>query len=571
MGEELMNSEIDEINIQRLIEGYQYYYLPSDFLLHEIDANIKNVINKLVGDIDYYSNQYGYMLNNDLISVSDIKEIEGPKYIHNFGSEPIGFFDFKKNGSFREIQIPNLAFYIPFIYNSIKSCENLFNKIYVDDNDFVKCSNSNIIFEHEFIVTNPYDEEEQTINTGEFAIKNNKLVSQMTSNQKAINFFEKMSSYFYVLKLDIESFYPNVYTHLLSKLIESSPYNELQLEKYYFEFLDTYNMKINYNQTKGIISGCFSSNVSSELLLLTIDYYINNYLSDKDVSYIRYVDDFTFFADSKEVLQNLLVKIQQLLTKYKLRINHNKTEIIESVLFQNCLDFNNIDHDFELLKDIWNEPQDFVQLKVLFKKYLENNKISELKVLLTKIARNIENNNDDFNDNNMFMVNYLLQLMFYDPNLAVNCYKVLDRLLDANIFNNCDAIFKSLENKTTKINEEFSNTLIQIWHYYILNKYNDCKSKIYFKELKESFGNEINPLILISFIKNGYYKNTEIMKYIKKTYQESINDSKNLWKKSIMLSKWSLILINIRHVDKYNYYSFFESNDFKQIWRDLSE
>lgn len=82
-------------------------------------------------------------------------------------------------------------------------------------------------------------------------------------------------------------------------------------------------MKINSNQTKGIMSGCFSSRIASELLMLCVDYEISTYIRDKDVEYIRYVDDFTFFSDSKEQLQSIIAYVQKILNKYKLRINHS--------------------------------------------------------------------------------------------------------------------------------------------------------------------------------------------------------------------------------------------------------
>ena len=71
----------------------------------------------------------------------------------------------------------------------------------------------------------------------------------------------------------------------------------------------------------------------------------------------------------------------------QIEINHSKTEISENILFENALDFNSIDHDFELIKEIWNNYEDFIQLKGIFKTYLKLNKISELKVILSRIAK----------------------------------------------------------------------------------------------------------------------------------------------------------------------------------------
>ena len=321
------------------------------------------------------------------------------------------------------------------MYNSIISSENVFNKIYIQDNDFINYSNSYVVFEKEFVLRSTYNDNIETIFTGEFATRNNKMVNQLSAETRTIKYFEKMSSKLYILKLDIESFYPNIYTHLLSGIKNMSPYKELVEIKDYFDFLDKYNMKVCLNQTKGIMAGCFSSNISSELLMLCVDYEISKYIENLDIEYIRYVDDFTFFSDSKEQLQSIVNYVQKILNKYKLRINHSKTKISENILFIDCLDFNTINNDFNSLKDFWNNYEDFIQFKEIVKNYLQADKISELKVIFAKIVKEFKDSNikiekPETNRIVCFMINFILQLVFYDPTLVVNCYKVLYELFD---------------------------------------------------------------------------------------------------------------------------------------------
>ena len=226
--------EIDDINIERLIQGYQYSYLPEGFLLNGIEKNMKRTVTKILNEINENEDEiYCYKVKNGLIDLESLTEISSPSYIFNFGAEPISFFDFKKNGSYREIQIPNLIFYVAFMYNSIVSSEEIFNKIYMGENDFVKYSNSYVVFEKEFTIYNNYEGIEDTILCGEFAPRNSKMVNQLTAENKAINYLEKMSSKLYVLKMDIESFYPNIYTHLLAQIKNKNPYNGKVL---YFQF-----------------------------------------------------------------------------------------------------------------------------------------------------------------------------------------------------------------------------------------------------------------------------------------------------------------------------------------------
>ena len=44
--------EIDDINIERLIQGYQYSYLPEGFLLNGIEKNMKRTVTKILNEIN---------------------------------------------------------------------------------------------------------------------------------------------------------------------------------------------------------------------------------------------------------------------------------------------------------------------------------------------------------------------------------------------------------------------------------------------------------------------------------------------------------------------------------------
>lgn len=571
-------NDIDKTNIKRLIEGYNYSYLPERLLFGDIEINIENIVLELLKNEACYC--YCYTKDSSLINIENLKDVHSPDYIYNFGSEPISFFDFKKNGSYREIQIPNLIYYIAFIYNSIISSDEVFNKIYNQDNDFINYSNSYVVFEKEFRIQSNYNDIDEVVSGGEFATRNNKTVNQLTSEEKTRKYLEKMSSKLYVLKLDIESFFPNIYTHFLSSIKDKEPYKDLILEKDYFIFLDKYNMKVGSNQTKGIMSGCFSSHIGSELLMLCVDYEISDHIKDLDIGYIRYVDDFTFFSDSKEQLFTITNYVQKVLNKYKLRINHSKTKINENIKFIDSLYFNSINHDYCLIGDIWNNYDDFIQLKEIFRNYLELNKSSELKVLLSRIARKIKESEIVFdssnpNQNVKCMINYMLQLIFFDPYIAVNCYKVLYELLSyyQNKYIGTTEIIDCLENKTKQLNERYSNTLIQIWHYYLLNKFGERKNiATYYFDLLEQTKNQnesINPLVLLSFIEKGNNKNNDIFKYIVEEHRKSCKNDINC-KQTIMLSKWWLPLLHIRSVDNHNYQNFYNNNNFISIWKCLS-
>ena len=171
-----VEENIRDININRLLEGYQYGDLPEDYLL----GKYKDNLSLLIDDIFDKNNLYDVFKFDDdgLIDITKLKNCENPMYIHMDGAEPISFFDFKKNGVYREIQIPNLIYYISFIYNSIKAFDDIFGKIYNEENDFTNYSNSYVVFDKEFKIRHEYSMEEITIVKNEFATKNNNSVNQ---------------------------------------------------------------------------------------------------------------------------------------------------------------------------------------------------------------------------------------------------------------------------------------------------------------------------------------------------------------------------------------------------------
>ena len=113
-----MITETDDIqrrNIELLIDGYWYEDLPP---ILDVEV-IKGAI--------YHRNT------------------QAPSYIFNDGIEPITFFEFKKNGTLREMQIPNIKYYCSFIYNTMAVYEDLFMKLYGEPENQQYVSNSHIL------------------------------------------------------------------------------------------------------------------------------------------------------------------------------------------------------------------------------------------------------------------------------------------------------------------------------------------------------------------------------------------------------------------------------------------
>ena len=320
-------------NARLLLHGFWYAELPDLLDINILEESIEDIFDEIEnGQVKSFKQD-----TDDFIL--DFSRIVSPPYIRAPGVEAISFFDFKKNNSLREMQIPNLLHYIAFIYNTLLNFESLFQTLYLnsDNAQYVANSNSYLVFEDEFVL-HSYDGDDNIIAAGVFTTKNNKISTSaaLTENKKRLLVAE--ADYLYSLKMDIESFFPNLYTHNFEKMANKIPFSKLDADFRYFQFLDRFHQRINNNQTKGIPAGTFSSHIAAELCMLCVDEEIRTYLKNckNPVGYVRYVDDLNFFSDSESELAELYPAIQSILNKYRLRINGNKTEA-----FRHCVSAGN--------------------------------------------------------------------------------------------------------------------------------------------------------------------------------------------------------------------------------------
>lgn len=570
------NNDIQQRNIDLLIAGYWYEDLPPVIDIANMKEMIKGIIEKIDNDI------YDDFYKTDGI-ITEYKNTQAPSYIFNDGIEPITFFEFKKNGALREMQIPNLKYYCTFVYNTIAVYDELFSKLYSEPeyDKYVCNSNSYILFNELFHIYKLYDGSEEIIESGIFAVKNNKTTGQLAHEENNVRYLKKQGAKLHSVKVDIESFYPNVYTHYFSKIKDAEPYKDNICCDTYFDFLDYYNMKINNNQTKGIVTGVYSSTISAELLMLCVDYEINNVIGD-EVTYIRYVDDLTFFSDSLEEIYSKLPLVQRVLNKYRLRINNNKTETQKSIYNMSYVDMYELKKrfdffDFDSADIIKYDKEIFYNIKGYVARAYDNNLKSEIKAFLSMFRKAISLKKlcfdiDEKIDLKKHTVAYMLQLACLEPIFASRCYRVIISILDLiDKKNKKDEIVKLLKSKNDFINVTYHDSLLQIWHYYVLSKH-DVKLNI--KELLDSFGSdEINPIILAGFVKEKNAANKELFDYIKKTYSSIVykEGESSYWMRSIMFSKWWLPLLVIYLKDGKNYSQFYESQHFHEIYKEMKE
>ena len=110
---------------------------------------------------------------------------------------------------------------------------------------------------------------------------------------------------------------------------------------------------------------------------------------------------------------------------------------------------------------------------------------------------------------------------------------------------------------------------MQVWHYYVLSKYD---SNIKIERVIDAFASdEVNPIIIAGFIKEGFGNNKKLFDYIKRVYMavENREGENSYWMRSIMFSKWWLPLMLIYVKDGKNYSSFYDSNHFHDFFKSM--
>ena len=128
----------------------------------------------------------------------------------------------------------------------------------------------------------------------------------------------------YKVKADISNCFPSIYTHAIPWAIFGK--NQAKEEKNTKNFankLDETTRQLNNNESIGILIGPHSSNLISEIILVAIDSELKKY------SYVRNIDDYTCYTESREEAEQFILNLSQCLKKFNLSLNHKKTQILE--------------------------------------------------------------------------------------------------------------------------------------------------------------------------------------------------------------------------------------------------
>lgn len=220
------------------------------------------------------------------------------------------YYDYIRYDTIRNINTPRqIGIPVPFAYDNL--CRVIRDNWEKIRQHFHKCT----------------DQQEYVISRNHVLFKENEPLFKMNYDDWRNSGSPKDSIQIgmkYVVKADISTCFPSIYTHSLSwALVGKTEAKEKKENKNaWYNRIDKACRKVRNNETHGIIIGPHSSNILSEIILCAID----KELSTK-YSYIRNIDDYTCFVESREKAGDFIRDLAHELGNYDLLLNHNKTKV----------------------------------------------------------------------------------------------------------------------------------------------------------------------------------------------------------------------------------------------------
>jgi len=135
----------------------------------------------------------------------------------------------------------------------------------------------------------------------------------------------------YHLRLDIRNFFPSIYTHSLNWVpfgVEGGKSGLTDIThpaaKHFSKDLDVVARLGNRTQTIGLVVGPGTSNLLAEYLLSAVDKSMEVDFGNR---FRRHVDDYEFFAETKDDADNFQRKLEIELRQFELYLNPTKTKL----------------------------------------------------------------------------------------------------------------------------------------------------------------------------------------------------------------------------------------------------
>lgn len=358
----------------------------------------------------------------------------------------------------------------------------------------------------------------------------------------------------YLVKADISNCFPSIYTHSISWALvgkQTAKQNQHNKLKPYNK-IDERTRWLNNNETHGLLIGPHTSNLISEIILVAVDSEIS-----KNYEYIRNIDDYSCYAETKEKAEQFLIDLSQELKKFGLSLNHKKTEIIKLPI-----PFNNE----------WTRKLNLIKLETYDNKRLNYKTVA----LLMDTAIELMKQNKD----NAAILNYTIKILLkYDMSLNAKNYFIdtvhhlvlvypylilsLESILDRKFFADDDKI-KQISNDIFELGLKTKNYEALSYAIYFSLKYNvKLDHKILIKEIEKQ--TDCIFMLLCYLYDKKRNNRKKILKYIKlaEDFIVSNNGSKGNKGNKILNDEFWLFAYEILRREKPS--ALNKCNDWKNI------
>lgn len=405
-------------------------------------------------------------------------------------TEPITLYVSKNDGNSRKLSIPNPSSSVPLHLYVTENIEAILKEENDDEENYR--SSSKYYYDDMCITASDIYGEEGYIDTA--------FIQQKYYQEHIHNQYEISNGKYYRLFIDISDFYNSIYTHQISSNLKKSE------NKLIFDNLDVLMRSMNGNETKGILIGPYTCGLFAELIFSKIDREIKELFAGTNISYVRYVDDMSFYSDKLEELQgSFRYEVEKIISKYKLILNSTKTNIrefpylpttkITSVKIEDSIKkmVNDKDSsDFDLMEEMMgliNEynTEDTRHIKHILSIYLTN--IKDGKINLKKWPET----------NITILLDYLFNLVLKrDVYTKKAIPLIVEILAKVNRINREELVTKWL--KKRELQNSNVKEIVDIWLMYVINLFNLTSDKITNYAISLIDTSELGAILVIDYL-----------------------------------------------------------------------
>lgn len=341
----------------------------------------------------------------------------------------------------------------------------------------------------------------------------------------------------YVVKADISTCFPSIYTHSLAWALvgKAEAKTNSKNRGIWYNKIDNACRSMKSNETHGILIGPHSSNILSEIILCAIDRELS-----KKYLYVRNIDDYTCYVESREKAGDFIRDLVHELSVYDLNLNHNKT-IVETLPFLEDAKWVREINSFDLISS--HGMYDYRYVKAFLDLALDLMKANGENAAILNYAIKVLSNKELTENAKTYYYQKIEQLCLLYPYLI--------HLLDEYVFDHFSVPCNSIK--------EFSNYAFKSG--YNSHNYEECCFSIYFAIRYRFEIEEISEIVKLEEVDSCVFKLLYFLYLKKNNKQDLLNACKKEAKKlkDDFDRNWLFV------------YEVLDINSFDNEWRELKK